>query len=49
MTAPIIQQQQQPSSTQNSNSAEEWNSTEEWNNYAWTPATNNIITIPNYN
>jgi len=55
MTAPIIQQQQQPSSTQNSNSVEEWNSaegwnsTEGWNNYDWTPSTNNVITIPNFN
>jgi len=56
MTAPIIQQQQ-PSSTQNnnsvesqnSNSTEALNSAEAWNNYDWTPSTNTINIIPNYN
>jgi hypothetical protein len=41
MTAPIIQQQQQPSSMQNSNSAETWN------NYDWTPQNNLTITSNN--
>ena len=43
MTAPIIQQQQQPSSMQNSNSAETWN------NYEWpqTPQNNLTITLNN--
>lgn len=41
MTAPIIQQQQQPSSMQNSNSAETWN------NYDWTPQNNLTITLNN--
>ena len=45
MTAPIIQQQQQPSSTVES---------VDWNNYDWTPTLNNTTntasnTVPNYN
>lgn len=39
MTAPIIQQQQQPSSMQNSNSAETWN------NYEWPQTPQNNLTI----